>query len=682
MTRAIREAILADPSVLAAGRPYSERSEKEPGPHDKVAEYLLANAIRPIGAWLRDPARCLRAIEAHADRHDAPLATKSDTELRTLARAMRSRLRRQGFVPSLVGECFALIREAAHRTLAKRHYPSQLMAGWGLLQGKLVEMATGEGKTFAATLPVCTVALAGYPVHVITVNDYLASRDAEEMRPLYEFLGLTVGTVVQGMERPERRAAYACSITYCTNKELAFDYLRDGVARGSGGNKGGSRLHLALGKLRGDAVQADGLVLRGLYFAIVDEADSIFIDEARTPLILSASGGPADEAEVCEHALSVAAALAPGDDYKVDLAERLIELTDAGRATIASLSNGLDGIFLSARAREEFVTQALVARILVRRDEHYVVADGKIQIVDESTGRVMADRSWERGLHQLIEVKEGCETTERRETLARLTYQRLFRRYLRLSGMTGTAREVAREIRSVYGLDVVRIPLHRPSRRVFDTEIVCATRDEKWRAVANTIARLVAEGRPVLVGTRSVGASEEISAVLTARGIRHALLNAKQDDTEADVIAAAGQASTVTVATNMAGRGTDIALAQGVSERGGLHVILTEFHDSRRVDRQLFGRCARQGDPGGCTSIVSLEDDLYAVYAPRATGLVKRLGGAAALGPVSWVARLAHGWLRRMAQRSAERRSKEIRVANLKQDRRLEQTLAFSGRGE
>ncbi len=678
MTRAIREAILADPSVLAAGRPYSERSEKEPGPHDKVAEYLLANAIRPIGAWLRDPARCLRAIEAHADRHDAPLATKSDTELRTLARAMRSRLRRQGFVPSLVGECFALIREAAHRTLAKRHYPSQLMAGWGLLQGKLVEMATGEGKTFAATLPVCTVALAGYPVHVITVNDYLASRDAEEMRPLYEFLGLTVGIVVQGMERAERRAAYAGSITYCTNKELAFDYLRDGVAKG----QGGSRLHLALGKLRGDAVQADGLVLRGLYFAIVDEADSVFIDEARTPLILSASGGPADEADVCERALAVGAALTAGDHYKVELAERHIELTDAGKASIASLSQGLDGIFLSARAREEFVTQALVARILFRRDEHYVVVDGKIQIVDESTGRVMADRSWERGLHQLIEVKEGCETTERRETLARLTYQRLFRRYLRLSGMTGTAREVAREIRSVYGLDVVRIPLHRPSRRVFDTEIVCATRDEKWRAVANTIARLVAEGRPVLVGTRSVGASEDISAVLTARGIRHALLNAKQDDIEAEVIAAAGQAATVTVATNMAGRGTDIALAPSVAERGGLHVILTEFHDSRRVDRQLFGRCARQGDPGSCTSIVSLEDDLYAVYAPRTTGLVKRLGGEAALGQISGAARLVHGWLRRMAQRSAERRSKEIRMANLSQDRKLEQTLAFSGRGE
>jgi preprotein translocase subunit SecA len=678
MTRATREAILADPSVLAAGRPYSERSEKEPGPHDKIAEYLLANTIRPIGSWLRDPVRGLRPIETHTARHDASLATRSDVELRALAGGMRSRLRRQGFVPSLVGECFALIREAAHRTLGKRHYPSQLMAGWGLLQGKLVEMATGEGKTFAATLPVCTVALAGYPVHVITVNDYLASRDAAEMRPLYEFLGLTVGTVVQGMERPERRAAYACSITYCTNKELAFDYLRDGVAKG----QGGSRLHLALGKLRGDAVQADGLVLRGLYFAIVDEADSVFIDEARTPLILSASGGPADEAVVCERALAIAAELVVGDDYKVELAERRIEMTDAGRTSVASLSAGLDGIFLSARAREEFVSQALVARILFRRDEHYVVVDGKIQIVDESTGRVMADRSWERGLHQLIEVKEGCETTERRETLARLTYQRLFRRYLRLSGMTGTAREVAREIRSVYGLDVVRIPLHRPSRRVFDTEIVCATRDEKWRAVANTIARLVAEGRPVLVGTRSVGASEDISAVLTARGIRHALLNAKQDDIEAEVIAAAGQASTVTVATNMAGRGTDIALAPGVAERGGLHVILTEFHDSRRVDRQLFGRCARQGDPGSCTSIVSLEDDLYAVYAPQATGLVKRLGGEAALGPISGTARLVHGWLRRMAQRSAERRSKEIRMANLNQDRRLEQTLAFSGRGE
>jgi preprotein translocase subunit SecA len=613
---------------------------------------------------------------------------------------MRGRLRREGFTTSLVGECFALIREAADRTLGKRHYPSQLMAGWGLLQGKLVEMATGEGKTFAATLPVCIVGLSGYPVHVITVNDYLAGRDAAEMAPLYEFLGLTVGVVIQGMPREERRKAYAAAITYCTNKELAFDYLRDGTVRGHGG----SRLHRALGRLRGerrggirggdprdgdprdgdpgdgdpgDGDPGDGdLVLRGLCFAIVDEADSVFIDEARTPLILSASNGPADEAEHCARALDIASHLVAETDYEIDLADRMIRLTDAGREAVTGLCRDVaaSGIWHSVRGREELVTQALVAQILFRRDEHYVVAEGKVLIVDESTGRVMPDRSWERGLHQLIEVKEGCETTERRETLARLTYQRLFRRYLRLAGMTGTGREVAREIRSVYGLDVVRIPLHRPSRRLWDRDLLLPTRDEKWRAVADRVALMVSQGRPVLVGTRSVGASEEISALLTARGITHALLNAKQDGIEAEVVAVAGQPGTVTVATNMAGRGTDIRLAAGVAERGGLYVILTEYHDSRRVDRQLFGRCARQGDPGGCGAIVSLEDEIFTVHAPRVVRWVKRLGC-----PHAWPARR---WIRLSAQSGAERRSAEIRMLNLKQDRQLDRLLAFSGRGE
>ncbi|MGE0222143.1 MAG: preprotein translocase subunit SecA [Acetobacteraceae bacterium] len=668
-----RIGILTDPGLLAPGRPYSERSEKQPRLHDRIAETLFANTVVPVRAALLDPARALRAVCVQADRHADALRGTPDAALQARARGMRSRLRRQGFTLALAAECFALVREAADRTLGKRHYPSQMMAGWALLQGRLVEMATGEGKTFAATLPVCTVGMAGYPVHVITVNDYLAARDAEEMKPLYQFLGLTVGTVVQGMQRPVRRQAYACSITYCTNKELAFDYLRDGVARG----QRGSRLHLALGRLRGDVPAEDGLVLRGLYFAIVDEADSVFIDEARTPLILSASSGPADEAEHCARALDIAAALVEGKHYELELADRNVRLTEQGCAEVASRSSRWDGVWGSVRAREELVSQALVARLLFHRDEHYVVADGKVQIVDESTGRVMPDRSWERGLHQLIEVKEGCEITERRETLARLTYQRLFRRYLRLSGMTGTAKEVAREIRSVYGLDVVRIPLHRPSRRIHDPVRVCATRVEKWQVVADAVQRLKDQGRAVLVGTRSVGASEEISAELTARGIAHALLNAKQDETEADVVAAAGQPATVTVATNMAGRGTDIRLARAVAERGGLHVILTEFHDSRRIDRQLFGRCARQGDPGSCSAIVSLEDDLYTVHAPRLTHLVRQLAGRHAS-----LSRLAHDWLRRTAQNSAERRNAYVRVQNLKEDRRLEQVLAFSGRGE
>jgi preprotein translocase subunit SecA len=506
------------------------------------------------------------------------------------------------------------------------------------------------------------------------VNDYLAGRDAEEMGPLYRFLGLSVGVVVQGQTRDVRRQAYANSLTYCTNKELAFDYLRDRVALAHRG----SRLHLSLEKLCGRAQRENELVLRGLYFGIVDEVDSIFIDEARTPLILSASAGAGEAQEQCARALEIALGLEAGRDYLTELVERKVSLTAAGRARIDGIASELSGVWTSVRAREELITQALGALILFRRDQHYVVSDGKIQIVDESTGRVMPDRSWEGGLHQMIEAKEKCELTLPRETLARLTYQRLFRRYIRLAGMTGTAREVAGEIRSVYGLDVVRIPLHRPSRRAYRTPRIFRTRAEKWQAVADSVQHMVVEvDRPVLIGTRSVKASEEISAVLAERGIEHALLNAKQDQFEAEVIALAGQPSRVTVATNMAGRGTDIHLGPGVAERGGLHVILTEFHESRRIDRQFFGRCARQGDPGSCEAIVSLDDELYTVYAPGATALIAR----AVIEPAGMSA-LLHRALRRLAQYRAERRGAYARVQNLAQDRRLERVLAFSGRAE
>ena len=666
--------MLADGDLLAAGRPYAERAERDPGWPDRLAESLLAGTLRPLRRRLRDPARALAAVVERAEGHEPAMQAASDDGLKFLARGMRARLRRDGFAPDLVGECFALIREAAVRTLGQRHFDQQLMAGWALLQGRLIEMATGEGKTFAATLPASTVALAGYPVHVITVNDYLASRDAETMTPLYRFLGLSVGTVVEGMPRPEKRQHYARAVVYCTNKELAFDYLRDRVASA----RRSSRLHLALEQLHGSAPRHEELVLRGLHYALVDEADSVFIDEARTPLILSASTGAAEEKELCTQALAIARRLLPGGEYTSDLADRSIALTAEGRTRLGGLAAALPGVWTSVRAREELVTQALAALILFRRDEHYVVADGKVQIVDESTGRVMADRSWERGLHQLIEVKEGCEPTQRRETLARLTYQRLFRRYVRLAGMTGTAGEVAREVRAIYRLDVLRIPLHLPSQRRHEPVQIHPTRAAKWQAVADAVERqAVIAGRPVLIGTRSVGASEEISAVLTARGIAHALLNAKQDQGEAAVIAAAGTPSRVTVATNMAGRGTDISLGPGVAESGGLHVILTEYHESRRVDRQLFGRCARQGDPGSCQAIVSIDDDIYTVYAPRATRLVRRLERAGAGVPAG-----VHQALRWLAQFSAERRGAAMRLQNLRLDRRLDQVLAFSGRGE
>jgi preprotein translocase subunit SecA len=669
-----RASVLVDTADLAPARPYAERSEAQPGWHDRAAQFLVEAGLRPLWHRLRDPARALGEILPMVEAHEARLRASDDGALAGFAKTLRTRFRRHGFTPELAGECFALVREAAARTVGKRHFASQILAGWALLQGRLVEMQTGEGKTFAATLAASAMGLAGYPVHVITVNDYLAERDAEEMGPLYRFLGLSVGVVVQGRPRPERRSAYACAITYCTNKELAFDYLRDRVALA----RRSSRLHLALERLRGDVAREADLVLRGLYFAIVDEADSVFIDEARTPLILSATGRAGTAQEDYERALAFARTLTAGSDYRIDLVDRSIVLAEAARSKLTEHAAELGGVWSSVRAREELVTQALSALLLFQRDHHYVVADGKVQIVDESTGRVMPDRSWEHGLHQMIEAKEGCPPTEGRETLARLTYQRLFRRYMRLSGMTGTAREVTREIAFVYRLPVVRVPLHRPSRRIYAGTRMCGTLAEKWAAVGDTVERMACIGRrPVLIGTRSVKASEELSKVLTERGIEHSLLNAKQDKTEADIVALAGQAGRVTVATNMAGRGTDIRLGPGVAESGGLHVILTEYHDSRRVDRQLFGRCARQGDPGSCEAIVSLEDEIFAVHAPNVARWV-----AAFRQNDTGTARLVQQGLRLSAQLAAERRSAAVRMHNLKLDQRLEQMLAFSGRGE
>ena len=659
---------------LADGRPYPERSDQALPWYDEVAVQLHRRLLLPITrAWTQRAGRLdaiVHSVAPHTDRFKA--ATTDD--LAAAVHMLRGRLRREGFEVALVGECFALIAEAAARSVGQRHYACQLMAGWALLQGRLVEMATGEGKTMAATLPAVVAAWAGLPVHVITVNDYLAQRDAQELRPLYRLLGLDVGVVVQDLQRAQRRAAYAMPITYCSNKELAFDYLRDRVAMA----RRSSRLHMALERLQGAAQPADDqLVLRGLVFGIVDEADSVFIDEARTPLILAANVAATRERLDFGRALELAQSMVAGEDFGIDAQNRQASLRQPGTDKLAALPDA-SGVWSSARAAAELVTQALCALHLFQRDLHYVVTDGKVQIVDESTGRVMPDRSWERGLHQMIEVKEGCDISDRRETLSRITYQRLLRRYVRLAGMTGTAAEVAGEVKAIYRLDMSRVPLNRPLRRLRWADRVFTTAGAKWQAVADTVAQVAQrDGRPVLIGTRSVRASEQISALLRERGIDHALLNAKQDQQESEIIAGAGQPGRVTVATNMAGRGTDIKLGRGVAGIGGLHVILTEFHDSARVDRQLFGRCARQGDPGSCQSIVSLDDDLYLVNAPMAA---RWAHFAAARWPnhVLGVVRA----LTVVAQAAAERRNAFARTHTLKSDQRLEKTLAFSGRGE
>lgn len=664
------------PGDLAAGRPYVERADHERPWHDRAAIalwYRIAPWLQRMGARQSRVRAFVRRVDALAER----TATLDDDALREQARKARSVLRREGFAPEPVAEVFALVREAATRVLRKRHYETQLAAGWLLLGGSLVEMATGEGKTFAATLPAVTAALAGLRVHVITVNDYLAERDAAAMAPLYRFFNLSVGAVVHGMPRPDRRARYEGDVTYVSNKELAFDYLRDRAALGNRA----SPLHLAVERVRGHSSRADSTVLNGLVFGIVDEADSVFIDEAQTPLILSTivdASMQHESRDLCDAALRIGGQLSAGDDFELDATIRRIQLTLVGRERITQLDDtGNASRFVSPREREECVQRALAALHFYARDRHYVVVDDKVQIVDESTGRAMPDRAWERGLHQMIEAKEGVAITGVRETLARITYQRLFGRYLRLAGMTGTATEVAAEIGRTYGLAVMRVPLHRPSKRL-NGGVHCV-RDcaAKWQAVAERVERLACdEGRPVLIGTRTVKASEDLSALLAARGIPHFVLNAKQDHDEAAIVAAAGQPGRVTVATNMAGRGTDIELADGVAERGGLQVIQTEYHESPRVDRQLFGRSARHGDPGGCEAIVALDDELFVTHAPR---LARWLAPAATEGRA---ARLAIAVLRYAAQAGAERRNRDAREAGLKQDLQLARLLAFAGRGE
>ncbi|MBP6901194.1 MAG: hypothetical protein KBC73_13955 [Burkholderiaceae bacterium] len=680
------------PRDLASGRPYAERDERTPAWHDELALGLwhgwLRPALQPLGGASAGARRVVRLAAGHA-----PAMAALDTpQLRQRAAQLRHEMRRSRFGAEPVAAFFALVREVAQRVLGKRHYDSQLHAGWLLLHGGLAEMATGEGKTFAATLPVCAAALVGLPVHVVTVNDYLAARDAEAMAPLYQFFGLRCGAIVHGLTRAQRKAVYAGDIAYCSNKELTFDYLRDRTALGDRA----SPLHRALAEGAGSpadqATAQPATVLRGLAFALVDEADSVFIDEARTPLILSASLPAGARSSLVDWALQQARGLQPGRDCLLEPAQRRVRLSEAGHAAVeawldaaaeAPLPSDAPGTLApppdaGRRACTEAITQALAALWLYHRDQQYVVVDGKVQIVDESTGRVMADRAWERGLHQMIEAKEGLALSGERVTLARITYQRFFRRYLRLAGMTGTATEVAAEIGRVYGLPVARVPLHRPTQARRTPPRCLADAHSRWAAVLDSVRRHAQQqGRPVLVGTRTVQASEQLSALLQAAGIDHVVLNAKQDRAEAEVIAGAGGPGRVTVATNMAGRGTDIALGEGVAGRGGLHVILTEFHDSARIDRQLFGRAARQGDPGSGEAIVALDDELFRVQAPRLSALAQRLaarpGGLP--GPLLWL-------LRRVAQSSAEARHRAARTASLQQDRRLAAMLSFSGRGE
>ena len=569
--------------------------------------------------------RELKRIYPIADKIEAlsPVMEKlSDEELRDKTSAFKERLAQGETLDDLLVEAFAVVREAAYRVLGMRHYRVQLIGGIILHQGRISEMKTGEGKTLVSTLPAYLNALDGKGVHIVTVNDYLAKRDAEWMGKVHEFLGLTVGVVLNSMTPEERKAAYACDITYATNNEQGFDYLRDNMV-----------------------VYKEKLVQRGLHYAIIDEVDSVLIDEARTPLIISGQSGKSTElyracdilarqmergeasGEMTKMTAIMGEEIIETGDYIVNEKEKNVSLTEDGVKKVEQffhIDNLADAENLEIQHN---IILALRAHNLMHRDHDYVVKDDQVLIVDEFTGRIMPGRRYSDGLHQAIEAKEGVKVKRESKTLATITFQNFFNKYEKKAGMTGTALTEEQEFRDIYGMDVIEIPTNEPVRRVDHEDLVYKTKREKVNAVTDTIVEAHEKGQPVLVGTITIESSEIFSDALKKRGVPHKVLNAKFHEMEAEIVAQAGQRGAVTIATNMAGRGTDIKLGEGVAELGGLMIIGTERHESRRIDNQLRGRSGRQGDPGESRFYISLEDDLMRLFgSERLMGVFNSLG--------------------------------------------------------
>ena len=551
----------------------------------------MANFLRQL---VENDKRELRRLGKLADKVialESQMAALEDADFPVKTEEYKARYAQGESLDALLPEAFALVREGAKRVLGLFPYKVQIMGGITLHDGNIAEMRTGEGKTLTATMPVYLNALSGDGVHVVTVNEYLASRDAREMGELYNFLGLTVGLNLTGMSSEEKRAAYAADITYSTNSELGFDYLRDNMV-----------------------VYKSQMVQRPLNYAVVDETDSILIDEARTPLIIS---GQAEKSTVLyQRADMFVKGLKEEEDYTIDLTSKTISLTDEG-INKAEQTFRLPNLYdVDNSALVHHIDQALRANYIMLRDIDYVVDEGKVKIVDGFTGRIMEGRRYSDGLHQAIEAKEGVEVENESKTMATITYQNYFRMYRKLSGMTGTAKTEEEEFREIYNMNVIAIPTNRPIQRIDGHDLIYPSLRSKFRAVVQDIKQRHEAGQPILVGTVAVETSELLSNMLRAEGIPHEVLNAKNHFKEAEIIMSAGQRGAVTIATNMAGRGTDIKLGKGVKELGGLCVIGTERHESRRIDNQLRGRSGRQGDPGATQFYLSLEDDL-----------MKRFGG-------------------------------------------------------
>lgn len=647
---------------------YPQRLERQLSPFDAgvmgVLSYLRPLLGRPR-SWGGDLGfvRRVRAAEATLPADLAScLALLPD--LRRRSRKLQARMTEAGCAPIL-----ALLVRITREVLGQDPYDVQIAAVWSLMRGEIAEMRTGEGKSLTAALGAAALGLCGRRVHVLTVNDYLAARDARHFAPLFDRLGLTSGCIEE-TARPEARGAiYRCDIVFSASKNVVFDYLRDQtgpVADRLGGL--GSKLAALV-----PAGAAGSPLLQGLDAVIVDEADSVMIDQAATPFILSggeAAMGGLDEA-VFRRAIDLALRLTEGRDYHSHAGRRQVTLTEDGKLWLGEWAGAEAGLLAVTPVREHIVSQALTALHLLQRDRDYLVEDGKVQIIDESTGRVMPDRQWSDGLHQLVEIKEGLEPGAIRTTLGRITFQRFFPRYRHLCGMTGTARTAARELWETYGLAVRRILPRRPDQRLWAPVEIHATAAAKWQAVGQKVRALNARDIPVLIGTRTVGASRDCSAALHALGIDHHVLNAEEVAREAMIVALAGEPGQVTVATNMAGRGTDIVLSDRARAAGGLHVILTELHEDRRIDLQLAGRCGRQGDPGHVHLVLGLEDGLFTSEPAR----LRRL--ALALHRIAPV-RVVYLLLLLIQNRQA-RRASGARRRLQKYERERERSLALSG---
>ena len=544
----------------------------------------------------------IRLIVDEINELEPSMLALSDASLKAKTEEFKTRLAEGETLDDILPEAFAVVREASKRVLGMRHFDVQMIGGVVLHRGNIAEMRTGEGKTLVATLPVYLNALSGKGAHVVTVNDYLARRDSEWMGRLYNFLGLSTGLIVAGLDYDQRKQAYASDITYGTNNEFGFDYLRDNMV-----------------------VHADQMVQRPLNYAIVDEVDSILIDEARTPLIISGPGERSTEryyelAKIVPH-------LVKDEDYTIDEKQKTIAPTEEGITKVEKMLH-IENLYDSSNLElNHLLSASLRAYAMMERDKDYVVKDGEVVIVDEFTGRLMFGRRYSDGLHQAIEAKEGLKVERESQTLASITFQNYFRMYEKLSGMTGTAKTEEQEFNNIYGLEVYEIPPNKVLARIDMPDLIFKTKAAKYRAVVRDVVERHKTGQPILVGTTSITQSEMLSDMLIKAGIPHNVLNAKHHEKEAEIVANAGQYGMVTIATNMAGRGTDISLGEGVAELGGLHILGTERHESRRIDNQLRGRSGRQGDNGSSQFFLSLEDDLMRIFgADNIAGMMDKLG--------------------------------------------------------